>query len=144
MSGASSSAEARRTRVARALGVVALLVVQGGCGVALVGLLRLQRDTELARPTRAANRQALERVGPTALMFPAAAGTIDWFGDDVIVVMSVTGQRVRVRVDPETLYVFRDSPARPSDLYPGADVLVSGIVGPDGDVLADVVVVTRP
>jgi hypothetical protein len=144
MSDASSSAESRRLRVARALGVVMLLVLQGGCGIVLGGLLRLQRDTEAARPTRAANRAALERMGTAAVMFPAAGGTIDSFGDDLVVVMSVSGQRVRVRIDPETLFLRSDGPAKPSDMYPGADVVVSGLPGADGDVLADAILIAKP
>jgi len=144
MSDASTFPDSRRRRIARPLGMVALLVVQGGCGIAFAALLRLQRDTAAARPTRATSRAALERMGTAALMFPSAGGTIDWFGSDSIYVMSVTGQRVRVRVDPETLYLHQDGPARASDLYPGADVVVSGIVDPDGDVLADVIMLAKP
>jgi hypothetical protein len=141
---ASPSTEARRARLARMLGIATLLVVQGGCGATLLGLLRLERRTTVERPTRAAARQALEHLGPAALMFPSAGGTIDYFGDDEIVVMSVSGQRVRVRIDRDTLVVGRDGPAELSDLYPGCEVVVSGVVQPDGDVLADLVQVQRP
>jgi hypothetical protein len=144
MSDASTFPEAGRRRLARTLGVVALLLVQGGCGLLYGELLRRQHATQVARPTRAANRQALERIGTAALVFPSAGGMIDWFDDDTIVVMSITGTRVRVRVDHETLYIRPDGSATPSDLYPGADVLVSGEIDPDGSVLADIVLVTRP
>jgi len=49
-----------------------------------------------------------------------------------------------VRVDPETVYLHlrQDGTANPSDLYPGADIVVSG--NPDGTVVADVILVGKP
>jgi hypothetical protein len=49
-----------------------------------------------------------------------------------------------VRIDPETLFLGQDGPAKPSDMYPGADVVVSGLPGADGDVLADAILVAKP
>jgi len=148
MSDASTFPDSRRRRVARVLGVVALLVVQGGCGIVLTELLRLQRfqhDMEAAQPP-AAKHADLAHAKATALMFPAATGAINWFGDDTVVVMTVTNERVRVRVDPETLYLRlrEDGAASPSDLYPGADVVVSGNPEPDGTILAQVILVGKP
>jgi hypothetical protein len=148
MSDASTFPDSLRRRVARVLGVLALLVVQGGCGVVLTGLFRLQRfqhDMEAAEPP-AAKHADVARTRATAMMFPAATGAINWFGDDTVVVMTVTNERVRVRVDPETLYLrlHEDGAASPSDLYPGADIVVSGNPDPDGTILAQVVLVGKP
>jgi len=145
MSVPSRSADRRRAGMARALGVAAVLVVQGGTAVVLAGLLRLERQTSIERPSRAEGRRALERLGPAALqLFPVAGGVIDSFGDDEIVIMVVGGDRVHVRIDPETFVTRPDGPAELSDLYPGVEVVVSGLFQPDGAVLADVVQVGQP
>jgi hypothetical protein len=145
MSDASTFPDSRRLRVTRTLGLVGLLVLQGGCGIVLAGVLRNQRDTAAARPTRAANRAALERMGTAAALESLyGGGTIDWFDNETIVVTSYTGERIRVRVDPETVYLRQDGAARASDLYPGANVVVSGSPDPDGAVLADVILVAKP
>ena len=146
MSDVSSFPESRRLRVARVLGVVALLVVQAGCGVVLTQLLQLKRFSEAMQPPRGANHAPPERMKSEALMFPAVTGSINWFGDDALVVMTVTNERARVRVDPSTVYLRlrEDGAATTSDLYPGADVVVSGNADPDGTVLANVVLVGKP
>ena len=144
MSDASTFADTRRRR-ARTLGLVALLVLQGGCGITLAAWLRNQRESDAARPTRAERRAALEHMGPAAALTSLyAGGMVDWFGDETIVVRSFTGERLRVRVDPETIYLRKDGAAKASDLYPGANVVVSGSPDADGSVLADVIVVANP
>jgi hypothetical protein len=145
MSDASTFPESRRLRMTRTLGLVGLLVLQGGCGIALAGFLRHQRDLEAARPTRAANRAALERMGTAAALESLyGSGMIDWFDDETIVTTSFTGERVRVRVDAETLFLRQNGSAKASDLYPGANVVVSGHPDPGGTVLADVIIVAKP
>lgn len=139
MSVPSPSPDAHGSRLARTLGVVALVVVQGGWGLALLQLHHLEQASERSRPSRAAARRELERMGPAAVTFLSASGTVESFGDDELVVMDTNGIRVRVRIDRDTLVMGRRQPAELSDLYPGIDVAVSGAVEPDGAIMADVV-----
>jgi hypothetical protein len=144
MSAPSPSADGRRARIARVLGVVTLLLVQGGCGAILLGRTRLERRSAAQRPTRAAVRQAFEERGVVPVILAAATGMLEFFGDDEIALMSATGRRVSVRIDRDTVVIGRDGPATLADLYPGMTVVVSGASQKDGSILADALKVGRP
>ena len=91
----------------RALGVLALLVVQGG-GAITYGLLAYY------------HRQA---SAETAL--PSAIGTIVLFGDGGFTVLTPV-EPVDVRVDERTVVTTHAGQGTLSDLRPGATVIVSG------------------
>jgi hypothetical protein len=128
-------------RLLRALGVVALLVVQGSCALVVDGVRRLARTVE--RPSREARHAAAIGGAAPGPILPAVRGYVDHFDDDAIAVMTV--QRLaRVRFDRHTVFRTPDGPARVSDVRPAASVAVAGEPDADGTILADVVVIRPP
>jgi hypothetical protein len=140
MSPASSSVEAGGAqRLRRVAGIVVLLAVQGGCAHTVITLLRLQA---VSHPPREVRRATVDVAAATrgALGFPTALGYVDHFEDDGFALMTIEGIEP-VRIDAHTLLVTREGPARPSDLHPGAGVVVAGDRDAAGRILADVLVV---
>lgn len=143
----STSAEPDRLgRALRVAGVLALLVIQGGCGFTVWGLHRMM--VAVQQPSREARHAAAEAADVATTLaavgtFPAAIGYVDRFtGDGTLEVMT---QEVleRVRIDALTIVTTRQGHTTPASLYPGCGVIVSGDREADGGILADVLVVDR-
>jgi hypothetical protein len=105
MSGSTDRAMA--VKAMRAMGVLTLLLVQGG-GAVTYGLLAYHHQ-------QASSRMAL----------PVAIGTVTVFGDGGFTVLTPV-EAVDVRIDERTVVTTHAGAGSLSDVRPGATVIVSG------------------
>lgn len=129
-------------RVLRVAGALALLLVQGSCGLVAQSLYRL--TARATPPSRAAQREAAIEAAraKVGIAFPSVMGYVDHVADDGLAVMTPEAL-VGVRLDDLTVFRTPDGLASAADVRPGSGVVVTGSQQPDGRVLADVVLV-RP